>query len=111
MVIYLPKVAKKYLAIVQFEIKKSMTVSDNTIQAEGLGSFFKILGRSSAEAGKQLATNLLKFRDRALEFTSDIAVAAATRNPKNVLSTLPEVRKYYHTGKGLNLGKFVWFML
>ena len=32
--------------------KKSMTVSDNTIQAEGLDSFFKNLGKISAKAGK-----------------------------------------------------------
>ena len=70
-----------------------MTLTDNTIQAERLGSFFKILGRSSAEAGKQLSSNVIKIPDRALEITSDIAVAAATRNPKNVLSTLPEVIK------------------
>ena len=35
--------------------KKSMIVSGNTIQAEGLGSFFKNLGRTSAKAGKKLA--------------------------------------------------------
>ena len=40
--------------------KKSMIVSDNTIQAEGLGDFFKNLGKLSAEAGKKLATNVLK---------------------------------------------------
>ena len=33
-----------------------MTVSDNTIQAEGLGSFFKNLGRISAKGGEKLAT-------------------------------------------------------
>ena len=32
--------------------KKSMTVSDNTIKAEGLGSFLKNLGKISAKAGK-----------------------------------------------------------
>ena len=37
-----------------------MTVSDNTIQAEQLGSFFKNMGRISAKAGKKLATNVLK---------------------------------------------------
>ena len=30
-----------------------MTVSDNTIKAEGLGSFFKNLGKSSAKADKK----------------------------------------------------------
>ena len=35
--------------------KKTMIVSDNVIQAEGLGSFFKNLGKISAKAGKKLA--------------------------------------------------------
>ena len=87
--------------------KKSMTVSDNTIKAEGLGSFFKNLGKISARAGRKLATNVLKNPGRALEITSNIATAAATKNPKAALSTLPEVINFYHTGKGLYLGKFV----
>ena len=33
--------------------KKSMIVSDNTTHAEGLGSFFKNLGRVSAKAGEK----------------------------------------------------------
>ena len=33
--------------------KNSMTVSDNVIQAEGLGSFFKILARIYVNAGKK----------------------------------------------------------
>ena len=40
--------------------KKSVTGSDNTIQAEGLGSFFENLREISAKAGKELATNVLK---------------------------------------------------
>ena len=87
--------------------KKSMTVSDNTIKAERLGSFFKNLGKISAKAGKKLATNVLKNPGRALESTSNIATAAATKSPKAALSTLPEVINFYHTGKGLYLGKFV----
>ena len=87
--------------------KKSMIVSDNTIQAEGLGSFFKNLGRISAKAGKKLATNVLKNPGRALEITSNIATAAATKSPKAALSSLPEVINFYHTGKGLYLSKFV----
>ena len=83
-----------------------MTVSDNTIQAEGLGGFFKNLGRISAKAGEKLATNVLKNPDRALETTSNIATADAPRSPKAALSSLPEVINFYHTGKGLYLGKF-----
>ena len=87
--------------------KKSMIVSDNTIQAEGLGSFFKNLGKTSAKAGRKLATNVLKNPGRALEITSNIATTAATKSPKTALSTLPEVINFYHTGKGLYLGKIV----
>ena len=47
--------------------KKSMIVSNNTIQTEGLVSFFKTLGKVSAKAGKKIATNLLKIPGRALE--------------------------------------------
>ena len=87
--------------------KKSMIVSDNTIQAEGLGSFFKNLGKISAKAGKKLAKNVLSNPGRALDLTAKIATAAASKSPKAALSTLPEVINFYHTGKGIYLGKFV----
>ena len=80
--------------------KKSLIVSDNTIKAEGLGSFFKNLGKISSKAGKKLATNVLKNPGRALEIGANIATAAATKSPKAALSTLPEVMNFYHTGKG-----------
>ena len=87
--------------------KKSMTVSDDTIKAEGLSSFFKNSGKISAKAGKKIATNVLKNPARALEIGANVATAAASRNPKAALSTLPEVIKFYHEGRGLYLGKFV----
>ena len=87
--------------------KKSMTVSDNTIEAEGLSDFFKNLGKSSVKVGKKLAKILLKNPSRALDNTANIASAAASRSPKNVLSTLLFVINFYHTGKGLYLAKFV----
>ena len=40
-----------------------MIVTDNTIKAEGLSSFFKNLEKLSAKSGKKLATNVLKIRD------------------------------------------------
>ena len=76
--------------------KKSMIVSDNTIHAEGLGDFFKNLGKISAKAGKKLARNVLSNPGRALDLTAKIATAAATKSPKTVLSTFPEVIKFYH---------------
>ena len=87
--------------------KKTMIVSDNVIQAEGLGDFFKNLGRLSAKAGKKLATNVLKNPGRALEIGANVATAAASRNPKIVLSTLPEVINFYHKGRGVYLGKLI----
>ena len=87
--------------------KKSMIVSDNTIQAEGLSDFFKNMGKISAKAVKKLAKNVLSKPGRALDLTAKIATAAATKSPKVALSTLPEVINFYHTGKGLYLGKFV----
>ena len=91
--------------------QKSMTVNDNTIRAEGLGSFFKNLGKISAEASKKLATNVLKNPGRALEIGANVATAAASRNPKIILSTLPEVINFYHKGRGVYLGKFIYIIL
>ena len=83
-----------------------MIVSDNTIQAEGLGDFFKILGKVSSKAAKNLARNALKSPSRFLETGANDAAATASRNPKVVLSALPEVINFYHTGKGLYLSRF-----
>ena len=87
--------------------KETMIVSDNVIQAEGLGDFFKNLGKISAKVGKKLAKHVLSNPGRALDLTAKIATAAATKSPKAALSTLPEVINFYHTGKGIYLGKFV----
>ena len=83
--------------------KKSMIVSVYIIQAEGLGDFFKNLGKVSSKAAKKLARNALKNPSRFLEIGANVAAATASRNPKAALSTLPEVINFYHTGKGLYL--------
>ena len=54
-----------------------------------------------------MAKNVLKNPSRALDSTANIATAAASRNPKNIMSTLPELITFYNTGKGLYLGKFL----
>ena len=38
--------------------KKSMIVSDNTIQAEGLGDFFKNLGKKGLNVSKKMANGI-----------------------------------------------------
>ena len=87
--------------------KKTMIVSDNVIQAEGLGDFFKNLGNVSSKAAKKLAKSSSKNPSRFLEIGANIATAAATKSLKAALTTLPEVIKFYHEGKGLYLGKFI----
>ena len=86
--------------------RKSTFVSDNTIQAEGLGEFFKNLGKVSSKAAEKIATNALKNPARLLEIGANVATAAVSRNPKAALSTLPEVISFCHTGKGLYLPRF-----
>ena len=85
--------------------KKSIIVSDNTIHAEGLGDFFKNLGKVSGKAAKKIATNALRNPSRFLEIGANVATAAVSKNPKAALSAIPEVIKFYHTGKGLYLPK------
>ena len=82
-------------------------MSGNTIQAEGLGNFFNNLGKKNLNVSKKMPKNVLKNPSRALDITANIATAAASRNPKNVMSTLPELITFYNTGKGLYLGKVV----
>ena len=84
-----------------------MIVSDKVIQAEGLGDFFKNLGKISSKAGKKLTKNVLSNPGRALDLTAKIATTAASRNSKQALSTLPELITFYNRGKSLYLGKFV----
>ena len=88
---------------------KSMTVSDATIEAEGLKDFFKSVGRATVNFGKKVANNPV----RALEIASKIGSAAASRNSRAALSATPdlgkfetfgEVIKVVQKGRGLYLG-------
>ena len=87
--------------------KKTMIVSDNVIQAEGLGDFFKNLGKKGLNVSKKMTKNVLSNPGRALDLTAKIATAAASRNSKQALSTLPELITFYNTGRGLYLDKFI----
>ena len=84
-----------------------MTVTDNTVKAEGLCDFFKNLGKKGLNVSKKMAKNVLSNPGQALHLTAKIATAAASRNSKQALSTLPELITIYNTGKRLHLGKFV----
>ena len=84
--------------------KKTMIVSDNVIQAEGL---FKNLGKKGLNVSQKMAKNVLSNPGRALDLTARIATSVASRNSKQALSTLPELITFYNTGKGLFLPRFV----
>ena len=68
-----------------------MTVNDSTIKAEGFGDFFKNLGKKGLNVSKRMAEYVLSNPGRALDLTAKIATAAASRNSKQALSTLPEI--------------------
>ena len=86
-----------------------MTVSDNTIQAEGLSDFFKNSGKRGLNVSKKTTKNVLKNPSRAVDFTANIATAAAKRNSKNVMKTLPKLITFSYTDKSLYLVKFDLF--
>ena len=54
-----------------------------------------------------MAENVLENPGRVSGIGADIGTASASRSPKAALSSLPEVINFYHTGKGLYLGKMV----
>ena len=80
---------------------KSLIVSDQTINGEGLGYFFKHLGSAAKNVGKKILNN----PGRALEVAANIGNAAASINPKLISATAPDIIKFVHQGKGLYLGK------
>ena len=79
---------------------KSLIVSDQTIQAEGLGDFFRGIGKAAKYVGKKILNN----PGRALELAANIGTAAS-KNPRMIAATAPDIIKFVHRGKGLYLGK------
>ena len=78
---------------------KSMTVSDATIEAEGLKDFFKSVGRATVNFGKKVANNPV----RALEIAIKIGSAAASKNPKAALAAKPDLIKFATTVEGIKV--------
>ena len=73
----------------------SITVSDATIEAEGLKDFFKSVGRAAVNFGKKVANNPI----RALEIAIKIGSAAGSRNPRAALSATPDLINFATTGE------------
>ena len=80
---------------------KNLIVSDQTFAAEGLGDFFKHLGKAAKHVGKKI----LNHPAHALEIAAKIGTAAASKNPKLIAATAPEVINFVHQGKGSFLGE------
>ena len=72
-----------------------MTVSDATIEAEGLKDFFKRVGKATVKFRKKVANNPA----RALEIASKIGSKAASRNPRAASSATPDLNKFATTGE------------
>ena len=80
---------------------KSLIVSDQTINGEGMGDFFKHIGKAAKNVGKKILNN----PGRALEIAANIGTAAASKNPKLIAATAPNIIKFVHQGEGLYLEK------
>ena len=78
-----------------------MTISDNTMKADGLSDFFKNLGKKGMNSSKKMAKNVSSNPGRALDLTAKIVSAALSKLPEQALSKLPELITIYNTGKGL----------
>ena len=79
--------------------KKSITVSDATIEAEGLKDFFKSACKATVNFEKKVANNPV----RALEIASKTGSAAASRNPSAALSATHDLIKFAATGEGIKV--------
>ena len=82
---------------------KNLIVSDQTIQGEGLGDFFKHIGKAAKNVGKKILNNPGR--------AANIGTAAASKNPRMIAATAPDIIKFVHQGKGLYLGKIHYLNL
>ena len=83
-----------------------MTVIDNILQTEGRDKFLRSFGNSSAKVGQKLVKKILERSRSVLEIKTKLGSAAVSKNPKDVLSTVPDVKSLHHFGKELCLRIF-----
>ena len=74
--------------------KKSMTVSDNTIKAEGLGSFFKNLGKISSKAGKKISKKRIKQPRKSFRFNSKNSYRSRNQIPKSSIINITRSNQF-----------------
>ena len=71
---------------------KSLIVSGQTINGEGLGNFFKHLSSAAKIVGKKI----LNKPGRALELAANIGTAAASKHPKLIAANAPDIIKFLY---------------
>ena len=101
---FLPKIQKTPVKLlrctcVTCKRNKSLIVSDQLIAEEGLGDFFKHIGKAAKNVGKKI----LNKPARAVEIAANIRTAAASKNSKLIAATAPEIIKFVHQGNCLLL--------
>ena len=75
--------------------EKSMTVSDNTLLAQGLDDGFRNVGEKWLNSSKKMAKDVLKNPPRALDNSANVASSITSKNPKAALSTSTDVISFY----------------
>ena len=76
---------------VNYKFKKSNSVNDNTLAAEGLAKFSENLAKFSAKAGENLFSRVIKIPVRALGIGGEISSAAVSRDHKTGLDKSPVI--------------------
>ena len=99
------KVQIGYCSVPSCNGKKSEAFSDNTIQVEGLGDFVKNCGKKGFNVFIKIGKNDLSNPTRTSDITANNANAAASRNPKKVLSTLLEVINFLSYWQRITFGE------
>ena len=82
---------------------KSPLVTDQTIQAERLGDFFKHQGKAAKNVRKKILNN----PGRALEIAANNGTAAANKNLKLFAATAPGFIKFVHQKRAYIGLKFI----
>ena len=88
-----------------------MTFSDNSTQTEGLGDFFKILGKKGVNVSTKMAKNFFQNPGIAFKIGANVGVAFAFRSTNAALSSSPEVINFYHTCKGVYFGNYTYLFM
>ena len=74
-----------------------MTVNDEKVEAEGIGTFLDNVGNVSNEAGEKIVINVFKNPRRAMEKGRKLVVPQEAEFLKRFPSTRPDVVFFSHT--------------